>query len=82
LVARAMRRHEKSAVKYLEGASTLYLAREEAQFEAESMTKKPSRYNVPSRRAPVKQAGAEAREAAMRAAKSEYNRLCERLAQN
>jgi hypothetical protein len=39
------------------------------------MTRKPSKYNVPLRRALAKLAGAEAREAVMRAAKSEYNRL-------
>jgi hypothetical protein len=82
LAARATRRHGKSAVKSPEGALILYLARDEAQFEVGSMTKKLSRYNVPSRRALEKLVGAEAREVVMRAAKSEYNWLCGWTAQN
>lgn len=70
-----MRKHEKSAVKFLEGALTLFRARGEAQFEAGSMMKKPSKYNVPSRRALARLVGAEAREAVTRAAKSEYDRM-------
>ena len=62
-------------MKSPEGALTLYLAREEAQFEAENMMRKQSRSNVPLRRALAKPVGAEAREVVTRAAKSEYNRL-------
>ena len=75
MAARATRKHEKGAVKFLEGALTLFRARGEAQFEAGSMMKKPSKYNVPSRRALARLVGAEAREAVTRAAKSEYNHL-------
>jgi len=65
-------------VKSPEGALTLYLAREEAQFEAGNMTKKPSKYNAPLKRVLVKQAGVEVKEAAMKAAKSEYKPLRDR----
>ena len=75
MAARATRKLEKSAVKSPEGALTLFLAREEAQSEAGSMTRKQSRFNAPLRRVLVKLAGAEAREAVTRVAKSEYNRL-------
>jgi hypothetical protein len=75
LAARATRRHEKSEVKSPEGALILYLAREEAQSEAENMTRKPSKYNVLLRRALARLVGAEARGTVTRAVKSEYNCL-------
>ena len=75
MAARATRRHEKSAVRFLEEALTLFRAREEAQSEAGNTTRKQSRYNGPLRRALAKLVGAEGREAVTRAAKSEYNRL-------
>lgn len=52
-----------------------FLAREGAQFEAENMTRKLSKYNAPLKRVLAKLGGAEAREAVTRAAKSEYNHL-------
>ena len=75
MAARATRRHEKSAVRFLEEALTLFRAREEAQSEAGNMTRKQSKFNGPLRRALAKLVGVEAREAVTRAAKSEYNRL-------
>ena len=75
MAARATRRHEKSAVRFLEEALTLFRAREEAQSEAGNTTRKQSRFNGPLRRALAKLVGVEGREAETRAAKSEYNRL-------